>query len=110
VRESNVIDAVRHVIRSEGAGALAIDDLRHEDLVQIEWSGTKAHVRAVAEALERVPSGDVEYLVVRAPTGEPIAKGGINYTAHPGAASLWQLATHPDLQSLGVGDTPDDRR
>jgi len=98
-----VIDAVRQLIRLEGPGALVVDELRHEDLEQIGWSGSRSHLRAVAEALQRVVSGDVEYLAVRAPTGEPVAKGAIDYTSHDGAGTLWQLATQPELQSLGLG-------
>ena len=101
--EGDVVDAARGVIRSEGAGALVIDDLCGADLARIGWSGTKPEVRAVAEALGRVSSGEVEYLVVRARLGEPVAKAGITYTAHPGAGTVWQVATHPDLQSLGLG-------
>jgi len=50
-----------------------------------------------------VASGEAEYLVVRAPDGGPIAKGGIDYRAHPGAGTLWQLATRKELQGLGLG-------
>jgi ribosomal protein S18 acetylase RimI-like enzyme len=103
VLDSDAVDAARRVVRSEGAGGLVIDDLRHEDVARIGWSGSKSHVRAVAEALARVPAGDVEYLAVRAPTGDPVAKGGVNYTAHADAGAIWQLATHPELQSLGLG-------
>jgi ribosomal protein S18 acetylase RimI-like enzyme len=103
VLEDHAIDAVRRVIRYQGAGSLVVDDFLPEDLERIEWSGDKAHVRGVAAAIARVPTGEVEYLAVRAPTGEPIAKGGINYTTHAGAGAIWQLATHPDLQSLGLG-------
>jgi ribosomal protein S18 acetylase RimI-like enzyme len=80
-----------------------VDDLRAEDLERIEWSGDNAHVRGVAAAIARVPAGEVEYLALRAPTGGPVAKGGINYAAHAGAGTIWQLATHPELQSLGLG-------
>lgn len=45
----------------------------------------------------------MEYLVVRAPTGEPIAKGGIDYMRHAGAGTLWQLAVHPELRGCGIG-------
>jgi ribosomal protein S18 acetylase RimI-like enzyme len=54
-------------------------------------------------ALERVPSGDVEYLAVRSPDGAIVAKGGIDYTEHKGAGTMWQLATQSKLQSRGIG-------
>jgi ribosomal protein S18 acetylase RimI-like enzyme len=103
VLEGDAIGAARRVIRSEGVGALVVDDLRPEDLARIGWSGDNAHVRGVAAALARVPGGEVEYLAVRAPTGDPIAKAGVNYTSHAEAGAIWQLATHPELQSLGLG-------
>lgn len=98
-----VVRAVRRVVRTAGPGALAIDDLRWEDLARLAWSGNPEHLRSVARALERVAPGEVEYLVVRAPHGEPVAKGGIDYTQNDMAGTLWQLATHERLQSLGLG-------
>jgi ribosomal protein S18 acetylase RimI-like enzyme len=97
------IRAVRHVVRTAGPGALVIDDLRPEDLARLGWSGNPEHLRSVDQALGRVASGEVEYLVVRAPGGEPVAKGGIDYTKHEAAGTLWQLVTHDQLRSLGLG-------
>ena len=98
-----VIDAVRDVIRRQGVDALVVDDLTEADLSWLGWSGNELHIKSVSDALSRVPSGDVEYLVVRAPSGEPIAKGAV-YNADPlGPGALWQLATHGDLQGLGIG-------
>ncbi len=98
-----VISAVRHVARTTGPGALIIDDLCPQDLPRLAWSGNPEHVRGVARALERVALGDVEYLVVRAPDGEPVAKGGIDYTQNDMAGTLCELTTHARLQSLGLG-------
>jgi len=98
-----VISAVRHVARTTGPGALMVDDLCPKDLSRLAWSGNPEHLRSVARALERVALGDVEYLVVRAPCGEPVAKGGIDYTQNDTAGTLWQLATYARLQSLGLG-------
>jgi ribosomal protein S18 acetylase RimI-like enzyme len=98
-----VISAVRRVARTAGPDALVIDDLCREDLARLGWSGNPEHLRKVTGALERVALGEVEYLVVRAPGGEPVAKGGIDYTQHEAAGTLWQLATHAQLQSLGLG-------
>jgi ribosomal protein S18 acetylase RimI-like enzyme len=94
---------VRRIIDAEGTWALLVDDLQSTDLAVLEWSGSAAHVRHVAAALERALAGEVEYLAVRAPTGEPIAVGGIDYTKREDAGTLWQLVTHPGLRGLGVG-------
>ena len=80
-----------------------VDDLREEDLAKLGWSGGRSHLESVAEALRRVPSGDLEYLVVRDAAGEPIAKGAVEYSDPPGPGRLWQLATHPQLQGRGIG-------
>jgi ribosomal protein S18 acetylase RimI-like enzyme len=83
--------------------AFAVDDLTLEDVPRIAWSGSRLHLVAVTRALRRVELGEVEYLVVRSPDGEPVAKGGIDYVQHRGAGTLWQLATREDLQSRGLG-------
>ena len=98
-----VVDAVREFVIVSGAGALEVDDLRRFDLALLGWSGSPLHIRSIAKALDRVTSGEMDYFVVRAPTGEPIAKGGIDYRDGHGPGKLWQLATHPELRSLGIG-------
>lgn len=98
-----VIADVRSLIRRDGAAALAVDDLRHDDLALLAWSGSPLHIESITTALTRVPSGEVEYVVVRAPAGVPIAKGGIEHADPRGPGKLYQLATHPELQGLGIG-------
>ncbi len=98
-----VIQDVRRVLLSEGPAGLRVDDLTREDLSLLGWSGSSTHLASVGQALDRVDSGEVEYLVVRAPSGEPIAKGGIDYVETPGAGTLWQFATLSELQGLGIG-------
>jgi ribosomal protein S18 acetylase RimI-like enzyme len=94
---------VRHVIEAQGAAGLRIDDLMRSDLSSLGWSGTARHVVSVGRALERVDSGEVEYLVVRSPGGYPVAKAGIDYAAKPGVGTIMQLATLDALQGLGIG-------
>ncbi len=48
-------------------------------------------------------SGQVEYLAVRAPGGFPVSIRGIDYAKQAGAGTVWQLSTHGDLRSLGLG-------
>lgn len=38
-----------------------------------------------------------------APSGVPVAIGGVDYQVIPGAGNLWQLAVHPAPQSCGIG-------
>lgn len=98
-----MIRDVRRVLAKDGLNALRVDDLTNADLPLLGWSGSRGHVVSVGRALERVDSGEVEYLVARAPNGQPIAKAGIDYASSPGAGTLWQLATAYELQGLGIG-------
>jgi ribosomal protein S18 acetylase RimI-like enzyme len=81
---------------------LVLDDLTAADLTAIAWSGGPLHIKAVGEALERVTQGEVEYLVVRDRDSRPVCKGGIDYTEHPRAGTIWQVATRKDLEGLGL--------
>ena len=43
-------------------------------------------------------------MVVRAPNGQPIAKGGVDLHGEDGGGPLiWQLATREEFRSLGIG-------
>ena len=42
-------------------------------------------------------------MVVRAPNGPPIAKGGVDYTTKTGVGLIWQVATREEFRSLGIG-------
>jgi ribosomal protein S18 acetylase RimI-like enzyme len=90
-------------LRAGGAGSLPVADLTLDDLERIAWSGNPRHLVAVRRELARVASGAVDYLAVRAPGGWPIAKGAIDYEKYEGAGTISQLATHPQLQGLGLG-------
>jgi ribosomal protein S18 acetylase RimI-like enzyme len=98
-----VIRDVHSVIEIEGVGGLRVDDLTKDDLSSLGWSGTPLHLVSVGRALARVALGEAEYLAVRAPDGQPIAKVGIDYAVNPGAGTLWQMATARELQGLGIG-------
>ena len=98
-----IIRETRTAITEQGVNALTLDDLTLDDLPDITWSGGPLHPRAVADALIRVKLGEVEYLAIRAPSGEPICIGGIDYAKHEGAGYIWQLATVEDLRGLGLG-------
>jgi len=100
---AGVIDDVRSLIRRQGVAALVVDDLQEDDLQHLSWAGPPLHIESMRKALARVASREVEYLVVRAPDGAPIAKGGIEHADPRGPGKLWQLATHPELQSHGIG-------
>ena len=80
-------------------------DLREDDLPRCGWAGTPLHLRSVVGELRRAADGEVDYLLVIAPNGEPVGMGGVDFTRHPGAGTLYQLAVRPSWQSCGVGRT-----
>jgi ribosomal protein S18 acetylase RimI-like enzyme len=90
-------------IRRSGSASLVIDDLLVSDLPDIAWSGHPGHIDSVAQYLSLVPTGEIEYLAVRSVRGRPVAMAAIRYTEAPDVGVIMQMATHPDLQSLGLG-------
>lgn len=100
--DRSVVEAVRARVASGGVEALKVDDLRPDDLGGIGWSGNPAHIRSVASALERAAGGAEDYLVVRAPSGQPVAKIRIDYTEEADTATLSQLATEQRVRRLGI--------
>lgn len=100
---SGIEQEVRQLIKTDGIGALPVDDLTVDDLDTMAWSGGPGHIKSVEAALQRVGTGEVEYLAVRTPDGTPISKGGIDYKYRDSAGYMWQLATMPELRRLGIG-------
>lgn len=94
---------MRAIIEQHGVKALTVSDLTKDELPDVEWAGGTLHLQSIAKALNRAEAGEVEYLAVRAPDGKPVSIGGIDYKAHDGAGTLWQLATRGELQGLGLG-------
>jgi ribosomal protein S18 acetylase RimI-like enzyme len=103
VLSDRLIRDVRRVVATTGPAGLLVDALAREDLPLLGWSGGSAHLASVSRVLDRVESGGVEYLVVRAPSGYPIAKGVIDYAIKPGIGTLSHLVTADELRSLGIG-------
>jgi GNAT superfamily N-acetyltransferase len=83
--------------------SLAIRDLSRDDLTDCGWSGGPSHLTAVAGELERAEAGEVDYLAICAPSGAPIAIGGVDFIPFADAGYLFQLAVHPILQRCGIG-------
>lgn len=102
IDDTGDVFAIRAVIESHGITMLAVDDLAIADLPFIRWAGSPSHLRSVAKQLARAPAGEVEYLAVRAPTGRPIAKGGVDYAVEEGAGMIWQLASEVDGSPEGT--------
>jgi ribosomal protein S18 acetylase RimI-like enzyme len=82
---------------------LTIRDLEPGDLPSCAWSGSAAHLVAIARELDRARRGEAEYLAACPPSGLPVALGGIDYARTRGAGTIWQLVVHDALQSCGIG-------
>ena len=80
---------------------MLIAPLGPEHLAEISWSGDRLHLTNVAGQLERVAAGQVEYYAVFV-DGRPVAKAGVDFAAEDGAATVWQVATHPDFEGQGL--------
>jgi len=96
------LDGLRQMVLADGARQLAVGDLRDDDLVGLAWSGNPAHLRSVAAALKRAERGLEDYLVVRAPIGQPVAKMRVDYTSEADTGVFSQLAVIGPLQGLGI--------
>jgi len=96
------IEGLCAMIRADGVQQLAVGDLRADEVAELAWSGNPAHLRSVAAALKRAAQGLEDYLVVRAPGGEPVAKMRIDYTSEADTGVFSQLATMGPLQGLGI--------
>lgn len=83
--------------------SLTIRDLTREDLPACRWAGSATHLAAIAAALERTDSGEVDYLTACLPSGWPVGLGAIDYARRSGAGTLWMLEVHPGMQSCGIG-------
>lgn len=94
------MDELRERIE-RGDATFAVEPLLASDLDRIAWSGSPSHIENVRQQLLRVGLGEVDYLMLCA-DGVPVAKGGVDYAAVTGAGTLWQLATMPELEGLGL--------
>lgn len=101
--ERDDVGETKEVLERRGIGALEVDALVAADMAHLGWSGSPTHVRNVEGQLVRVHANEVAYLTVRAPSGRPVAVGGIDFTLSSSAGTIWQLCTHPELRSLGLG-------
>ena len=89
---------------ASGVARIEVLALTSDYLASIAWSGSRTHLENVAHQLERVPTDEVEYLAVFA-DGHPVSKGGIDFAKKADAGTIWQLATHPRLEGLGLATT-----
>jgi len=96
------LEGLRQIILADGARQLVVGDLCDDELAGLAWSGNPAHLRSVAAALQRAAQGLEDYLVVRAPGGQPVAKMRVDYASEADTGVFSQLAVIGPLQGLGI--------
>jgi ribosomal protein S18 acetylase RimI-like enzyme len=96
------LEGLRQMILADGARQLAVSDLCDGDLPGLAWSGNPAHLRSVVAAVNRAAQGLEDYLVVREPGGQPVAKMRADYTSEAETGVFSQLAVMGPLQGLGI--------
>lgn len=101
VRSSDAEARALKLITNAGVSALPVDDFVDDDVAR--WTDRPDWQVSIRETLDGIRRGDIEYLTIRSPSGDPIAKGGINFAERPGVGVLFQLDTVDELQSLGLG-------
>jgi ribosomal protein S18 acetylase RimI-like enzyme len=89
---------------ASGDVRLTVEPLMPDEVQLLRWSGGPTHLDNVARQLQRVRAGETDYLVVRA-DDTMVCKGAIDFTEKPGAGVIWQVATHPSLEGLGLATT-----
>jgi ribosomal protein S18 acetylase RimI-like enzyme len=83
-------------------GAMDVGDLRREEIDGMGWSGSPSHLDSMRRLLDRCDRAEAEYLVVRDESGEPVCKGAIVFDDVPGAGTIMQVATRPELEGRGL--------
>ena len=96
------LESLRQMILAGGARQLTVGDLCEAELAGLAWSGNPAHLLSVAAALQRAAQGLEDYLAVRAPGGQAVAKMRVDYTSEADTGVFSQLATMGPLQGLGI--------
>lgn len=96
------IETLRELLATQGPDVLTIGNLEACDLPDIWWAGSPTHLRNVALKLEAAARGELDYLAARTPDGSPVAKSYIDFRVGEDEAEIAQLATHPELQGLGI--------
>ena len=100
-RSPDAESTAAEVIAAKGVDALPVVDFVDDDIGR--WTERPEWQVSLRVALEGVGRGDIDYLAIRSPTGDPIAKGGVNYVERPGAGVLFHLDTVDGLRGLGLG-------
>lgn len=95
------VEKIRAEIRQFGISHLSVSDLLLSDLPELSWAGDSRHIEIVEHQM--LANSINQTLAVRTTAGTVVAKGYVDHAASDTESSIGQLATHPELQSLGIG-------
>ncbi len=82
---------------------LSARELDPADLPDLGWSGSDAHLQAIARDLGRAVAGEIVQLVVALPNGRLVGFGAVDLSLAADSGRLWMLSVRESWQSLGVG-------
>lgn len=82
-----------------------------DDLGGLDWSGSSAHLEALAEALVRAEAGELDLLIITVAGDRSVACGAVEFSrpadadggADSGSGELSMLSVREDWQSVGLG-------
>ncbi|MFC9686952.1 GNAT family N-acetyltransferase [Kribbella sp. NPDC056951] len=80
---------------------VTVRDLTLEDLPTLGESPSK--LTSMVKELARAQVGEVDYLAVCGPSGQPLGYGAVDYTKPAGGATIYQLTVLGPFQSCGIG-------
>lgn len=94
-------EKIRAEITQFGISHLSVSDLLLSDLPELSWAGDSRHIENVERQMLADPLNQT--LAVRTADGTVVAKGYVDHADNHTESNIGQLATHPELQSLGIG-------
>lgn len=80
-----------------------------DDLGGLDWSGSSAHLQALAEALVRAEAGELDLIIITVAGDRSVACGAVEFSRRADddvevdSGELSMLSVREDWQSLGLG-------
>ncbi len=96
------MEHIRVEIERRGLSRFEVSNLCEHDLDDMSWAGDSLHFDIMRNQIGDKTKASAT-LAVYAPCGTPVSKGYVVHDLSKGESTVSQLATHPALQSLGLG-------
>ena len=96
------IDQLRAYAIETGFQGFVAGDLKVTDVESMSWSGDSIHLQIV---MQQLADGDSisDTIGIYSPEGIVVSKGYVTHDPIREESTISQLATHPKLQSIGLG-------